>query len=101
MGEVSAAYLEKVKKAARIDEPAFDDEVTSLILAARKELTTAGITEKKANDETDPQILRAVFVFARAEFGIENPDREKYLQSFESIKLRLVLSNEYNTAADE
>ena len=43
----------------------------------------------------DPQIKRAIIVFVRAEFGIENADRDKYLQSFESIKIRLALADGY------
>lgn len=101
MGEVTAEYLKKVRTAARVDEgdTDLDEEIKTLILAARKELHTAGIAESKCKDETDPQILRAVFVFVKAERGLENPDREKYLQSFETIKLRLALSVEYTMEA--
>lgn len=98
MGEVSAAYLIDIRSAARVDNPDFDDELETLILAAREELRTAGLKAEKCNDEADPQIKRAVIVFVRAEFGLENADREKYLQSFESIKLRLALSAEYKEA---
>lgn len=101
MGEVTAEYLKKVRVAARVDagDDELDEEIETLILAARKELQTAGITESKSKDESDPQILRAVTVFVKAERGIENPDREKYLQSFETIKLRLALTVEYTTEA--
>ena len=95
MGNISASYLIDIRSAARVDISDFDDEIETLILAAREELRTAGIKAEKCNDETDPQIKRAVIVFVRAEFGIENADREKYLQAFESIKLRLSLSVEY------
>lgn len=95
MGNISASYLIDIRSAARVDISDFDDEIETLILAAREELRVAGIKAEKCNDETDPQIKRAVIVFVRAEFGIENADREKYLQAFKSIKLRLSLSVEY------
>lgn len=98
MGEVSAEYLFDVKSAARAECSDFDGEIETLILAAREELRTAGIKPEKCNDETDPLIKRAAIVFVKAEFGIENADREKYLQAFESIKLRLSLSVEYKEA---
>nr|DAF05453.1 MAG TPA: head to tail adaptor [Caudoviricetes sp.] len=98
MGEISASYLIDIRNAARVDISDFDDEIETLILAAREELRLAGVKAEKCNDETDPQIKRAVIVFVRAEFGIENADREKYLQAFESIKLRLSLSVEYKEA---
>lgn len=98
MGEVSTAYLIDIRSAARVDSSDFDDEIETLILAAREELRIAGIKTEKCNDEADPQIKRAVIVFVRAEFGLENADREKYLLAFESIKLRLALSVEYKEA---
>lgn len=97
MGEVTAEYLKKIRVAARADEgdDDLDEEIKTLILAAREELHTAGIAENKCKDEADPQILRAVIVFVKAERGLENPDREKYLQSFETIKLRLAVAADY------
>ena len=81
-----------------MDSSELDGEIETLIQAARAELHTAGIKAEKCKDENDAQIKRAIIVFVRAEFGIENADREKYLQSFESIKLRLALSAEYKEA---
>ena len=72
MDKITAVYLADIREAARVDSSELD--------------------------ENDAQIKRAVIVFVRAEFGIENADREKYLQSFESIKLRLALSAEYKEA---
>lgn len=95
MSEVSKEYLAAIRFAARVDDEAFDDEIESLILAAREELRLIGIKKEKCEDETDPQIKRAIIVFVRAEFGIENADRDKYLQSFESIKIRLALADGY------
>lgn len=98
MDKITAVYLADIREAARVDSSELDGEIETLIQAAREELHTAGIKAEKCKDENDAQIKRAVIVFVRAEFGIENADREKYLQSFESIKLRLALSAEYKEA---
>ncbi len=98
MDKISAIYLTDIRLSARVDSSDAEDEIAVLIQAAREELHTAGIKEEKCKDENDAQIKRAIIVFVKAEFGIENADREKYLQSFESIKLRLALSTEYKEA---
>lgn len=99
---VSDEYLNRIRNALRVDsgDEDVDSEITALILAARKELETAGISSEKTADETDPQIERAVTVFVKAEFGLENADREKYLLSFDTIKTRLAVTEEYTSEGD-
>ena len=43
-----------------------------LINAARADLVLGGVLEVKAQDETDPLILRAVATYVKAEFGLDN-----------------------------
>lgn len=92
---VSRVYLEEMKTAARVNGNDFDDEVETYILAARDELAAAGIIAEKCNDESDATIKRAIMVYVRAEYGLNNPDRDSYLASFESIKKSLALRSEY------
>ena len=47
MSEVTKEYLEAIRFAARVDDEAFDDEIESLILAAREELRLIGIKQEK------------------------------------------------------
>jgi uncharacterized phage protein (predicted DNA packaging) len=87
--------LEKIKKDLRIkNTTAFDDEVTDLISAAKADLLLSGISELKILD-TDPLIIRAISLYAKANFGKDNPDSEKYQKAYDSLKTHLCLSTEY------
>ncbi|WP_435530174.1 head-tail connector protein [Paenibacillus vini] len=87
--------LEKIKKTLRITSAAFDEEVEDLISAARNDLKLAGVITEKADSETDPLIVRAITVYAKANFGFDNPDVEKLQKSYNMIKCHLTLSQEY------
>lgn len=87
--------LEKIKKALRVSSVAFDEEVADLISAARQDLKLSGVDLIKADSDTDPLIVRAITVYAKANFGFDNPDAEKLQQSYNMIKCHLTLSQEY------
>lgn len=89
--------LDDVKKALRISlsNTAFDGEVTDLIAAARDDLRLSGVLASKVEDDTDTLIKRAITVYAKANFGIDNPDAERFQASYESMKAHLTLSQEY------
>jgi hypothetical protein len=89
--------LDDAKTALRISltTTAFDTEVTDLIAAARHDLQLSGVLAAKVNDDTDPLIRRAVFVYVKANFGFDNPDAEKLQNSYNLLKMHLTLSLEY------
>ncbi|MGG3456054.1 head-tail connector protein [Paenibacillus rhizolycopersici] len=87
--------LEKIKKALRISNAAFDEEVTDLISAAQHDLELSGVIHEKAVSEDDSLIVRAVTVYCKANFGFDNPDAEKLQESYVMIKTHLTLSAEY------
>lgn len=88
--------LDKVKLALRINNTAYDAEITDLINACKKELELAGIASSRII-ETDAMIIRAVVVYCKANFGLGNNDSEKYRMAYENLKAFLVLCGEYNT----
>lgn len=89
--------LDTVKKAIRITHSALDDaEIVPLIEAAKKELSVAGVV--KVNED-DPLIVRAVTAYAKAHFGYDNPDAERFERVFNSLKNTLSQLGEY-TAKD-
>lgn len=96
------ALLDEAKGALRLTAPpaAIETEIADLIAAAQAELQLTGILPEKANSETDPLIKRAVLVYVKANFGWDNPDAEKYQQSFESLKIHLALSAEYTLSEE-
>ena len=84
--------LEAVKLALRLTNTAFDDEVIALIEACKSDLKLAGIVKIK---DSDPLILRAVTLYAKAHFGYVE-DGEKYQKSYDSLKISLCLAGDYN-----
>lgn len=54
-----------------------------------------GVDRSKAEDEADPLILRAVATYVKAEFGLDNPDAEKYRASYKEQRNGLTLSDAY------
>jgi len=85
--------LEKIKKSLRITSSVFDDEITDLIDAALAELRLSGVLNL---EETDPLIARAVTIYCKAHFGLDNPESQKYQESFNALKMHLALSGEHN-----
>lgn len=96
------ALLDDAKAVLRLTTPpaAIETEIADLIAAAQADLQLTGILPDKAHSETDPLIKRAVLVYVKAHFGWDNPDIEKFQQSYESLKVHLALSAEY-TAVEE
>ena len=92
------AILDDVKVALRIaaSNTAFDGEVNDLISAATDDLALAGII---SNDNTDPLIKRAIITYCKAHYGYDNPDAERFLESYLMLKRHLSLSVDYTEAA--
>jgi len=87
--------LNDIRRDLRVSNTAFDTEIHGLIEAARKDLVVAGVLLSKANSDTDPLIRRAVSVYVKAHFGFDNPDADRFRESYESLKAKLTLSQEY------
>ena len=86
--------LEKVKLALRIKATSLDSEITDLIEACKIDLSISGI---KVINDTDPIIQRAIIVYCKANFGLDNKDSEKYQLSYDMLKQSLALCSDYNT----
>ena len=95
MANISQQYVYSIRRYLRINHAHFDEEITDLIGAARADLLLGGILPDKVNDETDALIKRAITVYVKAEFGLDNADSEKYRESYNMLKRHLMLSNEY------
>lgn len=83
--------LKKVKLALRINNDAYDEEITDLINACKKELELAGIAPSNFVD-TDPIIIRIIIFYCKSNFGLDNDESEKWLLSYESLKSFLCLN---------
>lgn len=85
--------LESVKKALRISGTIFDTEIQELIDAAMSDLKLSGIS---CQNVRDPLIRRAVTIYCKANFGLDNEDSEKYQKSYDMLKNHLSLAGDYN-----
>lgn len=88
-----ASALDSVKVALRIKNNALDLEIEEIIDAALIDLSTSGVVKL---DKKDPLILQAIKTYAKAEFGLNNKDSEKYKESYEMLKAHLSLCGDYN-----
>lgn len=85
--------FEKIKRNLRVTINTFDEDIKDLIESAKKDMETHGV--KKINDD-DPLIIRAIDLYCKGHFYLENKDSEKYLQSYESLRDHLSLAGDYN-----
>jgi len=86
--------LESVKRELRASNSVFDGEVQDLIDAVLLDLRIPQIDATKIV-ETDPLIKRAIILYCKANFGLDNPDSEKYQRSYDNLVEKLSLSSSY------
>ncbi|MFR2388039.1 head-tail connector protein [Intestinibacter bartlettii] len=84
--------LNNIKLALRISTDSFDEELRDLINACKSDLKLSGITNI---DEDDSLIKRAIILYCKANFGLDNKDSEKYNKSYDLLKQHLALSGDY------
>lgn len=90
------ALLDDVKLALRITNGAYDAEIETLIDAAKDDLRLSGVASAVLDaDDPDPLIKRAIILYCKAEFGLDNPEAERYMISFRALETHLALSSEY------
>ena len=87
--------LEKVKTALRIRNDAFNDEIEDLIEAARHDLALSGVLVEKTQSDEDPLIKRAIVTYCKANFGYDNPEADRFQQSYVMLKQHMSLAGDY------
>ena len=89
------ATTEKMRAALRISSTSakITEEIEDCIGACKADLRNDGV---KVINETDKLIVRAITLYCKAEFDFNN-NAEKFRQSYDTLKMRLALSGEYNT----
>ncbi|WP_425435951.1 head-tail connector protein [Metabacillus halosaccharovorans] len=96
--------LDEVKTALRISasNTVFDMEVQGLIDSSKIDLIQAGILEGKVNPtppaEPDAIIKRAIITYAKANFGYDNPEADRFNQSYIMLKQHLSLYGDYKAS---
>lgn len=88
--------LDDVKLNLRISNDALDLEVLDLIEAAKMQLLISGVASSVIA-EPDALIRRAVVLYCKANFGLDNKDSDKYQERFDSLVSHIALCPEYVT----
>ena len=83
--------IEKIRKELRINNQEFDEEITDLIMACKTDLKISGVSSSRISD-SDPLIIQAVKTYCKAHFGYDNPDSEKFKESYELLKKHLAIA---------
>ncbi|SMO54995.1 head-tail connector protein [Melghirimyces algeriensis] len=86
------ALIDDVKLALRVTAVEFDSEIQDLIDGAKLDLQLSGVVNLV---DTDPLIKRAVIVYCKAHFGYDNPEADRFLRSYDLLKMHLTLSSDY------
>lgn len=96
MAADATTLTEKMRAALRISSTSekITEEIEDCIAACKADLKNDGV---KVINETDKLIIRAITLYCKAEFGYNN-NADKFRQSYDTLKMRLALSWEYNTA---
>ena len=84
--------IDAVKGAIRITSAAMNPEIEGIIEACLLDLSISGL---KNIVETDPLIKRAIIIYSKSHFGMNNDDSEKYMASYESLKNHMALCGDY------
>lgn len=87
--------LEDVKTALRIRNAVFDAEIADLIAAARDDLRISGVAAAMVASDTDALIKRAIVTYAKANFGYDNPEADRFQKSYDMLKQHLSLAGDY------
>ena len=89
------AILDDVKVTLRISNTAYDQEITDLINACKAELGLVGIMSQIILD-TDMLIKRCIITYCKVNFGWNNPDAERFQESYDMILNHIALSRDYS-----
>lgn len=94
---INKEFLDKARGFLRItvDDEVINTEIETLINACRQDLMRNGITSKMANSEEDSLIQTAIFLYLKAEFGLDNKNYDKFRTSYETLRTELSLTDSY------
>ena len=86
--------LSACRKALRITETDYDDEISTLVLAAKADLVRGGVLADSALD-TDPLVRTAVICYVKGMFGLDNDEADRYMAAYQSMLSALKCSSGY------
>lgn len=88
--------LTECRAALGITDTYFDAQISLAIAAARVKMQLGGVSATKAADDSDPLVMVAIIAYVKGTVGNDNPDAERYLESFESMVTQMKLTDSYS-----
>lgn len=88
------SYLSDAKTRLRITSTAYDDEIDDLISAAMDDMGLVGVTPESVGSSS-ALVKQAIMTYVKANFGWDNPDRDRLMESYESMRNQLSLTQEH------
>ncbi|GEM04099.1 hypothetical protein HMI01_10870 [Halolactibacillus miurensis] len=95
--------LDEVKVSLRLttDDVGITSEVEELIASAKMDLIQAGVNEMLVNvDDPDAIIKRAIKTYAKANFGYDNQEADRFNDAYVMLKQHLSLYGDYRSVDD-
>ena len=89
--------IDDVRTYLRIDvtDTSYDVEIQDLINAVQADLIAVGINPDWVNNATDPLIKKAITTYCKAHFGYDTDSAEKFVSSYEKLKIFLMNNASY------
>lgn len=95
------ALLDEVKIACRVSSDVFDTELEAYISAALMDMRRAGVREELLSPASvSPMAKAAIFQWCKAYYGYDNPEAERFMESYREI-LRSLLNSRANECDEE
>ena len=91
--------LTECRAALGVTDTYFNSQIELAIAAARVKMRLGGVSEAKSNDDSDPLVLVAIIAYVKSTVGNDNPDAERYMESFESMVTQMKLTDSYSKEA--
>ena len=94
MADITTDILAACRSALRITATDYDDEISTLVLAAKADLVRGGVLADSALD-TDPLVRTAVICYVKGMFGLDNDEADRYMSAYQSMLSALKCSSGY------
>ena len=88
------------RSALRITATDYDDEISTLVAAAKADLGRGGVLQAKV-DDTDPMIRVAIICYVKSAFGLDNDEADRYAKVYQSMLSALKCSSDYGQTLTE
>ena len=93
------ALIDDIKAALRVTSPKMDVEVQSLIDAAIADMKRVGVRDSLVEQDSITGLPKmAVVLYCKANFGYDNSEADRFMDSYRETVVSLMNSTAYNSS---